>query len=400
MAVLCALLAPGCDHPAGEEPSPARTAQDLPRLAVVQVSRQRWPAVVRVQGSLYVDEEAVLGAKVAGRVETVLVDLGSVVRRGEILAALEPRDFDLKIQEAENQRAQVRAKLGLAPGDPDHKLDPLKAPPVVQEKALLAEAQFNYDRAISLRRQGATAKEDVDKCEAALGVAKARLDAAINGVKEQIALLALRQTELELAQQQKADSVVRAPFDGVIRERQAAPGGYLHVGDPVLTLVRVDPLRFRCGIPEVYAEQVELGGAVWIHVEKQQQPISAKISRIDPALEMATRSLGIEADIPNPRGEWHAGTFVQADIVLQEDAQTLAVPEQAVVEFAGVEKVWTVRGQEAREQRVQTGRRDRGLVEILGGLQAGDLVVADGPQGRSGPIIIAETAPPAAGGGQ
>jgi RND family efflux transporter MFP subunit len=360
-----------------------------PVVRVTTVALQSWPQVVRVQGTLAADEEVIIGAKVAGRVKTVPVDRGTEVGANAVLAELELEEFDLRVKQAEAQLEQVRAKLGLEPGERDETLNRFKAPPVVQEQALLDEARFLLARARGLLRQNAVTVEDVQRLEAALRVAEARYASALNTVDEQIALLATRRAELALARQQRTDAVIRAPFSGFVQERHTAPGAFLNVGDPVVVLVKTDPLRFRAGVPERESARVAVGQSVRIHVEGRTEPLTATVTRISPALHPASRAVIIEADVPNPGGRLRAGVFAEGDIVVDPAARVLAVPAAALTEFAGVEKVWVVRDGTAREQRVRTGRRERGRVEILDGLAAGDVILADARQGRAGPVTVA-----------
>src|SRR5687768_4286267 len=145
-ALLLAAVA-GCQH--NDSASTEATAKPVaapPTVHVVAAEMVAWPQTVRVQGSLMGDERAVIGAKVAGRIREVLVDLGSVVRRGDVLSRLDSEDFDLRVDQVDAQLTQARAALGLGPSEPDSQLDRLKSPPVRQEKALSDQAQFEFDR--------------------------------------------------------------------------------------------------------------------------------------------------------------------------------------------------------------------------------------------------------------
>jgi len=317
-----------------------------------------------------------------------------VVQAGQVLAVLDTEDFELRVQQAESALTQVRASLGLKPDDPDTKLDPLKSPPVRQEKALLDEATLAVDRARQLSRQNVVTAAELDTAEAAFHVAEARFAAALNGVQEKIALLAMRRVELAMARQVQEDAVIVSPFAGVVQERHVSPGVYLNVGHPVMTLVRIDPLRFRAGVPEREAMRIHHDQEVRIVIEGEAQPYTAHISRISPALDMSSRSLMIEADLPNPEGRLRCGLFAEGEILVDLHEQTLAVPAQAITEFAGVEKVWVVENGEAREQQVDTRRRNSEWVEIVGGLSAGAQIVTTANKGHAGPVQIVSSEQP------
>ncbi|MEX0675827.1 MAG: efflux RND transporter periplasmic adaptor subunit [Pirellulales bacterium] len=382
----------GCDRaaPTKKQPAAAKgaSAPDGPTVRVVEVSLQPWPRTVRAQGTLIEDEFALLGAKVAGRVKEVLVDIGTPVSKGQPVARLETDEFDLKVQQAEAQVAQARATLGLSPGVPDEKLDPKRAAPVLQEIAMLDEARLNARRAKSLAGKGVVTQEEIEAREAALSVADARYRSALNSVQEQIALLKLRRSELALATQNQQDAVLKAPFVGIIQERHVAPGSYVNVGQPVASLVRNDPLRFRAGVPERTAIGVSVGQPLRISLEGKSKPLEARISRISPALDVSSRALIIEADIENSNGQLRTGLFAEAEILVDAGEQALAVPTSSVVAFGGVEKVWTVKDNRARPQPIRVGRREGNRVEVLSGLEAGQSVLSNGDLGREGVVRV------------
>lgn len=353
--------------------SPASTASG----EIITVGLQPWPAVVSVQGNLQGDEQAVIGAKVAGRVETVLVDLGSPVQQGDPLCVLEMETFGLAIRHAEAQVESIRAKLGLEPGQDEANLDHENAPPVRQERAMVDDARAMLERSRAMSARQVLPIEQLQNLEAAFFVAQARYDSALNLVDEQLALLAVTKEQLAQARQAQEDATIRAPFDGVVQHRFAAPGVYLQPGSAVASLVRVDPLRFRAGVPEREALKVRIGQTIQLEVLGVEEPVIATITRLAPALDLNSRSLTIEADIPNPDGTLRPGLFAEGEIVVDPDSEILAVPVSAVSTFAGVEKVWKVVDGKATETPIVVGRRQGDLLEILAGLELGDEILAE-----------------------
>lgn len=381
----------GCRHTGAMEAKLAEAASsEAAHLQVIQATMRDWPQVVRVQGSLLADEHAVVGAKVAGRVKTVNVDLGSIVHQGDPLIVMDTEDLDLKIKQAEAQLEQVRAALGLNPGDDEQKLDRQKVPAVVQEAALRNEAKANLARALSLTEQGAVSQETLQEREAQFEVAEARLRSALNDVEQQLALIGVRRAQLALARQNREDANTLAPFEGVVEQRHVAPGTYLEVGKPIVSLVRTNPLRFHVGVPEREAVAVRLEQEVSIKIEGRSDRLQSRVTRISPALDMSNRSLTVEVDVPNPDRGLQVGLFAEGEILVGPRARTLAVPVAAVNEFAGVEKVWLVRDAKAAPQVVMTGRRTDQWIEILAGLEAGDWVAATFDKGQPGPVVAEE----------
>jgi multidrug efflux pump subunit AcrA (membrane-fusion protein) len=107
----------------------------------------------------------------------------------------------------------------------------------------------------------------------------------------------------------------------------------------------------------------------------------------------SSRSILIEADVPNPTLELQAGLFAEAEVVVNPAAQAIVVPTSAVSRFAGVQKVWIVADGVARQQTVRTGREDGTRVEIIDGLPAGTMLVQNATEGHDGPVVASgETA--------
>jgi RND family efflux transporter MFP subunit len=379
----------GCGgRPEPAPPAAGAAETEARRVQVVEAARRAWPLTVRVQGTLVEDESAMVGAKVSGRVREVLVDLGTPVEAGQVVARLDTEEFDILVRQAEAQVAQARATLGLKGDTPDDQLDPRKAAPVLQEMALLEDARRNLQRARRLTDKSVFTQEEVQARESTFQVAEARYASSLNAVQENIALLALRRAELALAVQNREDAVLKAPFAGIIQERRVAPGAYVNVGQPVVTLVRIDPLRFRAGVPERAATGVSVGQMVRLSLEGQDAPIELKISRISPSLDVTSRALTIEADLENSAGRWRSGLFAEAEILVNADQLALAVPLASVVAFGGVEKVWVIKDSRAEPRAIRTGRRDAQFVEIVDGLSAGDIILANGQQGREGLVHV------------
>lgn len=362
-------------------------------VPVIEAQRDLWPETLRVQGSLLGDERSIIGAKVAGRVESLAVDLGSFVKKGETLVVLDRRELELQMRQAEAQLQQACAAIGLSPSESELELRRENAPPVRLEQALVDEARAALLRAQQLPNRQAISQTEIERLTAQLKTAEARYQSALNNVGQQIALIGVRRAELALIQQQYEDAVITAPFDGLVESRNVAPGQYVQVGQAVVTLVRTDKLRFTAGVPETRAGNIRPGQTVLIHVAGEPQPVATTITRVSPTVSQVSRALTIEADVPNPNRRWQAGLFAEADIVIDPQATTLSVPAEAVTEFAGIEKVWVVRDGKAFEQPVRTGRRTEDRIEILDGLDPGDLIVSHSSQGYPGEVVAIRDTP-------
>ena len=363
--------------------------KELPVLEaeVLTVEPESWPVIVRSYGSLIPDEIAVLGSRIEGRVEAVHADLGDHVTAGTPLVTLSQAEFKLRVQQAEAQLLQTRSAVGLRTNDKVADLNSENAPPVVEQKALWNEAKGNLERAEKLQDRNSISSSEMQQIVATAAVSEARYRSALNGVHEKIALIGVREAELSLAREALADTVIVASFDGLVQHKQVSPGTYVRVGDPVATVVRTNQLRFRGTIPERYALQLSVGQPVQLQIESVSEPLNVSVSRISPAVDLSSRSLVFEAVVENLEERLRSGLFAEARIVTDATATDLVVPQSAVVEFAGAEKVWQVVDGESREQQVLAGERRDNRVQILQGLSAGDVILLDGDVGKPAKVI-------------
>jgi RND family efflux transporter MFP subunit len=378
------------------ETGPARAktvAPTQPReVRTARVAPQPMPRSVMATGTLRAREDSTLSVKVAGRLQNIAVDLGSTVSKGQVLAQVEPQDYDLQLRQAEALLAQARARLGLPLDGTEDRVDPAQASTVKLAKARLDEARLNRERVTSLTGQGIVAQSEQETAEAAYQVAANVYRDAVEEVNNRLAQLAQRRVEVEIARKRLADSSLVAPFDGVVRERRASPGEYLPAGTAVLSVVATDPLRLRVEVPEREAARIEVGQRVQVTAEGDAQTHTGVVQRVSPAIDPQTRMLILEADVPH-QGALRPGSFARAEIVIREREPTLAVPRSALVTFAGVEKVFTVEEGKARERAITTGRRRAEWVEIVQGLREGEAVVLDPGNLQTGqPVQVTESA--------
>lgn len=369
-------------------PGPVDASKQTPvepepiQAAIKTVALQTWPTLVRCQGSLVADDQTILGSRVAGLVRETLVDIGDRVKPNQALVVLDDSEFKLQLAAAEAALLQARALIGLKPGDPVSKLDPLNAPPVREARATWEDTKGRLDRWQRLRSQNAVTEEELQTLVAAEKVAEARLASATNGVNSNIAQIAVRSAEVDQAKQRIQDAHIMAPFAGAVGQRMVAAGTFVQIGTPLVTIVRMDVLRFRGSVPERLATQLRIGQSVRLSIESIEEPVEASITRISPALDMASRSLTFEALLDNQSGTLRPGLFAEAQITLDPEARAIVVDQSSLVEFAGAQKVWLVVNGSAKEQMVRPGRRVNGLVEILDGLKEGDQLLLDGSLGR------------------
>ncbi len=367
----------GCQASSASRQAPGDESAEPREVQLVTAAEERLVRAITVTGTLAAEEQVTLSLKVTGRLQDLYVDLGSRVRRGQVLARLVPTDFTLREAQAVAALQQARARLGLSADGDDARVDPVQTGLVRSAAALLEEARLNRARTKEFFDRGIAAKAALDSADASLQVADSRYQDALEEVRNRQAVLEQRRTELELARQAVRDSSLTSPLDGMVRERHATVGQYLAVGSPVVTIVRVHPLRLRVAVPERESQLVRVDQQVRVTVEGDPTPHPGRVARVSPAIDETTRTLMVEAEIPNADGQLRPGAFANATIVSADTDRAVIVPAAALVTFAGVEKVLSVKDGKVVEKRVSVGRRAGGRLEILTGLAAGEAVIAE-----------------------
>jgi RND family efflux transporter MFP subunit len=377
MAVAVATLA-ACKASSASRDTPPRggDVSEAREVQVVPAAEDRLIRAITVTGTLAAEQEVTLSMKVTGRLQELYVDLGSRVTRGQVLARLTPTDFNLRENQAEAALQQARARLGLPVQGDDDRIDAEKTSIVRSAKALLDEARLTRERTATFVERGISAKAALDSADASLQVADSRYQDALEEVRNRQAVLEQRRTELELARQAVRDSSLTSPLDGMVRERHVTVGQYLAAGSPAVTIVRVHPLRLRVAVPERDSHTVRVNQVVQVTVEGDTTSYPGRVARVSPAIDEASRSLMVEAEVPNPSGVLRPGSFANAAIVSTDSDRAVIVPTSALVTFAGVEKVLSIKDGKVVEKRVTVGRRTAERLEILNGLAVGDPVIA------------------------
>jgi RND family efflux transporter MFP subunit len=366
------LLVAGCKG----APSSAEAQEKEPAKAVRtdRVAQRMLSTTVTVSGTLAAFDRATASVKVPGRIQTVVVDLGSPVSRGQLIARVDPTDYRIRLEQAEAALAQARARLGLSPDGASDAVDPNDTPAVRAARAVLDEARATSQRYTSLHAGGLVSKADLDQAVSAARVAESRYQDAFEEIRNRQGVMSQRRAEVALARQQLADTAVYASFNGVVERRHASPGEFLAAGAPVADIVKVNPLRFRAEVPERDAVNIRVGQNVQLAVDGSPRAYSGLVTRLSPTITERSRVLIMEADIPND-GALRAGSFARASIVTNTAQSALTVPSNAVFTFAGIQKVAVMENGQRKEKAVTLGRRSGQWTEVLSGVKEGEVVI-------------------------
>ncbi len=370
---------PGCRGGSPRAEAHARPGAEPAAVAPREVQLERaalttLESALEVSGTLAAHERVTLATRVAGRLGSIDVDLASPVKQGQRLAQIETTDYQLGVARTEALVSQMKAQLGLAPSADVRALEVDATTGVRQARASFELEQANVKRLSALVSSGLAPEADLDTARAALARAEAGLESSRDEVGLMRAQLRERQSELEIARERLRDTSIRSPLDGFVQARMADPGEYLAAGAPVVEVVDIDPLRLRLSLPERDASRVRSGQVVKLLAEPGASGNhEGVVARLAPSLDSASRTLLVEADIPNPGG-LRPGNFVRARIEVGS-RQALTLSADTVVTFAGLQKVITVHEGHAVERAVTTGVIQAGRIEITSGLAPGDAVV-------------------------
>lgn len=386
------MLVSGCDR--GTTSTDARSTSKEPvPVEVVTAGTRPMERTVTALGALRALDRATVSIKTSGRLKLLPVDVGSPVESGQIIAQVEPKDYELRVDQALALLGQARARMGLPIEGDDDAVDLEKTSIVREASALFQEAKSNLDRIRKLETDRISSAQELERAQAEFEVTRSRYLDSLQEARERQAILAQRRAEFAIARQQLADASLRAPFSGIVQERLASIGEFLAGGAPVVTLVRTDPLRLQADIPERDAGLVRLGQAVRVEVDGETQRYTGTLARVSPALNEQTRMLRVEAEIANP-GHLRPGAFARVEIIVDPGSPALAIPAEALVSFAGTEKAMVVATNLVQERRVRVGRREAAWVEVLSGVKPGDQVIRKPGSLQSGdPVRVVGEAP-------
>lgn len=330
---------------------------------------------IRVTGTLVAEERAEVAAETAGRVIATPIERGTPVAEGAALIRLSPTETDAQLREAEANASQIEARLGLEGG---RAFDVNAVPEVQNAKAAYDLARAEFGRIASLLDQGVVSRSEYDQRRAQQDASRQQYEAAKNAAAQQYESLKAARARVVLARKAAADTLVRAPFRGVVDRRMVSIGDYVTKGMKVGVVVRVNPLRVELTVPEQFVSAVSAGAPITFSVDAYPgREFHGTVRYVSPALDAAQRALTVEAVVANPDGELKPGLFATARIRQPRETPAVLVPAASVQTTAGTSRVYVVAGDHVEERIVTLGQSLGDQVEIAGGVKAGERVATE-----------------------
>lgn len=311
--------------------APATLAQGGPpggRAIAVEttvVARSELATSVKAVGTLTAEASATLRAEVPGQILAVHFEEGQALKKGAPLYSIEATVLEAEVNEARANASRSEAAL--------------KRAQELFAKQLISGTDYDAARA----------NYDVD-------VAR------------------LRSSQARLSK-----TIIRAPFDGYVGLRRINIGDYATVGQELVDVVQLDPLRVAFSVPETLLPKIRPGQPIAVTVDAYPGEVfGGRITAVAPKTDVAGHSLEVRASLPNRELKLRPGLFVRVDVSLGSKVDAIVIPEQAIWPVGQDKIVYVVVDGVARQRVVETGSRQPGTVEVIQGLESGEIIVTAG----------------------
>lgn len=335
-------------------------------LPVIEHRILRGPIVAEVMGTgtLEARVQATISPKISGRIGEVLVDQGDRVSAGELLVRLD--DQELRQQVAIAQANLEATQAGIERLQADKR----------RASAVLEQSQKTHDRVQSLIERKAASQDDLDKAIEALSIAVAgvsQTEAAITeGQKEQVAA----QRTLEYHQARLNDTEIRAPFDGLVVKRSREAGDVVVPGSSMLTLISTDELWIRAWVDETEMARLQAGQSARVVFRSEpDRSYRGTVIRLGREADRETREFIVDVRVLELPTNWAVGQRAEAFIEVARKDDVVLLPAELVVNRDGEAGVFLDDKGVAAWRPLTFGLRNRAVVEVPEGLQAGDMVI-------------------------
>jgi len=408
LLIFTLLALAGCQRSetsASNAPADGKAIIQTPTVSTVRATTKDVSATVQATGSFVAQDSSDVAPNEAGIIVATLVDVGDVVKKGQVIARLDDRDAKLRLdqaraaqQQAEASVRQAQSKIGLGQ---NQTFDPSTVPEVLSAKAAYESAvaqqklaQADSKRYENLVNSGDVSRSAYDKAatqvetaDAQVNATRQQYEAALNAARQNYQGVATQQAgqlgaraQLALAEKVLADTEVRAPFAGYVSARSVTPGEYVSASSKIATILRVTPIKLELQVPELYAQQMKRGLNVEASITGYPGRVfQGAVTAINPAVDPSSRTFVVEVTFANGDVALRPGMFATARIVLPGSTQGVFIPPSALITDATTNssQVFLIRDGKARLAVVQVGERDGDLVRILTGIPADAVVATD-----------------------
>lgn len=319
MAILAIL---SCGNSSSDEKNSTARNRSFPVRAII-LEPNNFQSSFVATGTFNPNEQVIVAAEVAGRIEKIHFKEGEVVNKNQLLVSINADEIkaERKTLQTNLQNAKAKLKRG-------KKLRNLNA---ISEEEL---EDLAYE---------------VDHIENELYENQVRLD----------------------------KTIIRAPFSGMVGFREISPGAYVNAGDLIVEIVQFDPLKFQFELPQKYAGQIKKGDSVAV-LYSENKRYNLPIESISYRVKGPNRSFELQTIVDNKNGEIPPGSFAKAEVPVYENDSALLIPSESLIKTIDQESIFLAKNGEAVKTEVQSGNRTENSVELIAGVEVGDTVIITG----------------------
>lgn len=347
LAIMLFLFA-GC----GNKSEPTADAEKMLPVTVDEAKTGSISARTVITGKVTPLSEVIIVPKVGGKVMQVPVDIGTRVKKGQLLVKIDSTDLEISLSKAANGLQSARLS---------------------HQQAVLNynNAKANYERNLMLFKEGAISEKDLEQSELAYNLAKETMNMPAE---------ASAQNDIANIQNQIANTSITSPIDGEVAARSIDPGEMAGPSQPVMTVVNIDKVYVEGTVAESDVALVKEGQQVSVHVEAAGGTFDGVIKTLSPVANAQTKGYPVKIEITNGDRKLKPGMFAEIQLVTKNKDNALVVHKDALITRGSDRILYVVNGDTVEERTVQTGIESDSIIEIVKGLKAGEKYVTEGQQ--------------------
>lgn len=383
-AVLVLLPAAGCSSKQDDKPVVKHVTTTLARKSAISIS-------VEYAGKVVPIEEVTIASKLPGRVELVKADVGSSVKKGDMLFSLDTKSVDAQLKQSKAAVDNAQAGLIMA-------TDSTIAQQVTELTAAVEQAQLqyddakrSYDRVKQLYDSSAASKKQLEDADTYLKNSEVKLNSLKENLKifnersaPQTAAIASAQLEqaeaaYEAASVQAVDSSIVAPISGVVSMRNIDEGEFVAGGIPVFTVINTETVMVSISVPDTIVEKLHTGYPVPVKITALSgQDFTGIIDTISPAADPQTLAYTVKIKLENGGNAIKPGMLAKVSLPLDSKENIVLVPNEAILVQDAAQYIYIVEGGKVKKVQVTTGITNAEFTEVTGGLKEGEPVITEG----------------------
>lgn len=342
--------------------------QALPRVEVIAVERSSKRSNLQLPGNIEAITEAPVLARASGYIRRRMADIGDRVKAGQPVAEIDAPELDQQVRQAQANLQQAQAALEEANATYE------------QGQANEELARVTAERWAKLTLRGAVSRQENDTYQAQYKAQAANVTARAKAVAAARSNIAAAQANVARLTELKSYEVVKAPFDGVITLRNIDVGALVNAGNTLLfRIAQTGTVRVYVNVPQSDASSIRPGQPARLSVSNLPgRQFSGTVARMADALDPSSRTMVVEVQAPNGNGALLPGMYAEVDLSDSRANPPLVVPGNALVVRADGTSVAVIRPDHTVHlQKVTIGRDYGDRLEVLGGLQEGETIIAN-----------------------